>query len=466
MAHGWARAKTRVPGRQGTPMSSSSKRREYDAIVVGSGPGGATVARELAKRGRSVLVLERGSGAPLKETILSTAAVVNVLSMGPGLATARAFTTGGTTAIYFAVAEAPPLDVYKALGVDLEDALAEARRDVPLAELPDHLVGARALRLRASAAELGYDWRKNTMLVDLSKCASGYAYAAKWKARAFVEEAVAHGASVVNNARVLKVLVDDGKAYGVEYRLLGRRQPADVQQATAATIVLCAGGASSPVILRESGLKSVLNRGFYCNPNFGVVGAIAGLKIGGNFGATMGCVLDGDIGVGDGNLASAVYRMVMLNRRRFVRAFLPSFHMVVGVMVKEGLGGGLQENRRYHKELTVEDRAKLAKGEEVARQILRRAGARGLFKLPVTAGGVAGTLRIGDLVDSHLQTEYDNLYVCDASVIPDSAKANPTLTLICLGKYLAKHLTKELGVSAAAPTSERPALSGGRQEAT
>jgi hypothetical protein len=223
--------------------------------------------------------------------------------------------------------------------------------------------------------------------------------------------------------------------------MLGRgRNAAEAQRVTAATVILCAGGASSPVILRESGMRGVVNRGFYCNPNFGVVGAVTGLRLGGNFGASMGTVVDGDIGIGDGNFASAVYRMVMLNRRRFVRAFLPSFHMVIGVMVKERLGGGLGENGRYHKELTSEDRAKLAKGEDVARRILRRAGARGLFKLPVTAGGVAGTLRIGGLVDRHLQTEYENLYVCDASVIPDDANTNPTLTLLCLGKYLAKHL--------------------------
>ena len=31
-----------------------------DVIVVGSGPGGATVARELTQKGKTVLILERG----------------------------------------------------------------------------------------------------------------------------------------------------------------------------------------------------------------------------------------------------------------------------------------------------------------------------------------------------------------------------------------------------------------------
>ena len=40
-------------------------------------------------------------------------------------------------------------------------------------------------------------------------------------------------------------------------------------------------------------------------------------------------------------------------------------------------------------------------------------------------------------------TEYDNLYVCDCSVIPEAWGLPPTLTLIGLGKRLAKHLSEE-----------------------
>ena len=38
-------------------MENSKK---YDFVIIGSGAGGATVARELAKRGRQVLVVEKG----------------------------------------------------------------------------------------------------------------------------------------------------------------------------------------------------------------------------------------------------------------------------------------------------------------------------------------------------------------------------------------------------------------------
>lgn len=34
--------------------------KEYEFLIVGSGEGGATLARELSKRGKEVLVVERG----------------------------------------------------------------------------------------------------------------------------------------------------------------------------------------------------------------------------------------------------------------------------------------------------------------------------------------------------------------------------------------------------------------------
>ena len=51
-----------------------------------------------------------------------------------------------------------------------------------------------------------------------------------------------------------------------------------------------------------------------------------------------------------------------------------------------------------------------------------------------------GTCRIGEVVDADLATGIRNLYVCDASVIPDSLAAPVVLTLVALGKRLAEDL--------------------------
>ena len=54
-----------------------------------------------------------------------------------------------------------------------------------------------------------------------------------------------------------------------------------------------------------------------------------------------------------------------------------------------------------------------------------------------------GTVKIGQLVDTNLETEYRNLYVCDCSVIPEAWGLPPELTIVGLGKRLARHLAAE-----------------------
>lgn len=417
---------------------------EYDAIVVGSGPGGATVARELSRRGQRVLILERGGNGPLKENLPTIASILNGVKVGDNLVMGRAFTTGGTTSVYLAVADPPPMETFRALGIELAPHLAQAEKDLPMAVLPDHLLPSQSIRLRETAEGLGYEWPASTMLVDQSLCRNGYAYESKWTARAFVRDAIAHGATLVNRARVQKVLRENGRAVGVEYELVVNKKERETRQAFGARVILAAGGAASPVLLRASGIRNVADKGFYCHPNFLVFASISGLERRSGFGGTMGTVIDGDIHVGDGNFGGTFYRMVMLGSKKWLRAILPSRTIGIGVMVTEGIGGSLDDDGRYHKDLTEGDRAKLARGEEVARQILQKAGGRDLFRTSLSAAHLGGVIRIREHVDERLETEIRNLYVCDGSVIPETGYGiqTPTITLVCLGKYLAAHLSQ------------------------
>jgi choline dehydrogenase-like flavoprotein len=421
-------------------LDSQSVDQEFDAIVVGSGPAGATVARELSRRKKRVLILERGGNTVVKEGSLATASILSAVSVSDNLVAARAFTTGGTTSLYFAVADFPPLEAFQALGVDLTQELEEAKRELRPEMVPDELLGEQSIRLRQSALDLGYPWPKSAMLVDLAKCPNGYRAEAKWNARTYVEEAVGHGATLVNRARVLKVIHDGDRATGVEYEVRKNKKEVEVRKAYGTKIVLAAGGAASPIILKDSGIKSVLNSGFYCHPGFGLFGQIPGMKAGDSFVASMGPVLEDNIGIGDGNFPRAFYRMFMLGSKRFIRAFRHASSIGAGVMIKEELGGGLREDGKFYKTFTVDDHAKLERGEEIARQILTHAGAKDIYKAPPGASHIGGSIRIKEHLDENLQTEYRNLHVCDGSVIPVNVKIAPSFTLVCLGKYLANRL--------------------------
>ena len=84
---------------------------------------------------------------------------------------------------------------------------------------------------------------------------------------------------------------------------------------------------------------------------------------------------------------------------------------------------------------------------ELCRRILENMGAKGIYRTGTLASHPGGTVKLGQLVDARLQTRIEGLHVCDCSVIPEEWGLPPTLTLVCLGKHLARMLTgeKQLG---------------------
>jgi len=426
-------------------MSRNHQENEFDAIVVGSGACGATIARELSRQNKRVLILERGGNAPLKESFMAILVIADEVKLGAdGLSTVRAITTGGSTSLYFGVVNYPPLDVFRAVGIDLSEDLEKVKAELPIAPLPDELLTAQGRRLRDAAVAMGHAWKKNDMLIDSSKCASGYSYESKWKARSYVDEAVQNGAVLINRATVHKIIVDNNAAVGVEYRVKKSLFGSEVRQAYASKIVLAAGELASPKILRDSGVRGVGDRGFYCNPGYAIYGIVPGLDGTSGFVGSMGCVYEDGIELGDANLPKPLHRPMMLGGLKLRQLLSFPETIGIGVKVKDGLGGELKEDGRFHKSFDREDLSKLEKGKREAIRILEKTGAKHIVDFGLTAAGrVGGLVRIGEHLDRNLETQYRNLHVCDGSVIPDDMRGTPTITLVCLGKYLSRHLLSE-----------------------
>ncbi len=142
--------------------------------------------------------------------------------------------------------------------------------------------------------------------------------------------------------------------------------------------------------------------------------------------------------------ASAVFR--------FDKLFSRPNTLQIMVKAKDELGGRLTDNGGIRKVLDDNEKRKLSRGYTRAKEILKNAGARGIFKTGYLAAHPGGTVKVGQLVDSNLKTEYDNLYVCDCSIIPEAWGLPPTSTIIGLGKRLAKYL---LGVKHIADDQQR-----------
>lgn len=425
-------------------MKTEFSDNEYDAIVIGSGACGATIAKELSAEKKKVLLLEKGAYAPLRDSIKGIASIADEVTVGDKMKAMRAIATGGSTGLYFAVADPPPLDAFRAVGIDLSAAYEKVRMQVPLDYLPDALLGEQVLRVRQSALDLGYHWNKNRMLIDQSKCNSNYSHEAKWKARSFVEDAVRDGATLINHATVRKIITEKSSAVGVEYRRKKGLKGFKVCRAYGTKIVLAAGSLASPEILRKSGIDDIADKGFFCDPAFALFGTVPEMKGKDNFIGSMSTDYEDDISLGDGNMTKSLYKLFVFSNFKLRRLFSFSRTIGVGVKLKDAMGGRLLKDHRYNKQLSNAEYMKLKKGEDAAAKILKSAGARIIFRGKLVAGNPGGMVRIQEHLDGNLETKYRNLHVCDASVLSEDMRVTPTLTLLCLGNYLAGRLLLSL----------------------
>ena len=419
----------------------------YDAIVIGSGPGGATVSRELTRNGKKVLILEWGPNKPLKGSFLQMCQDCFILGKSIYmtknlLAVVRAITTGGSSRYYCALAVDPPVEKLKKFGVDLTSEIEEIKNEVPYEPLHDDLMSQAAMVFKESALELGYDWQKANKFIYQDKCRKecdlclkGCPHDAKWSAVNFVEDALASGAHMINKAKVNKILIENNQAVGVEYR-----HNKKTLTAYASKIILAAGGIGSPIILRQSGIEGV-GHDFFFDPLVFTWGKVDRVTSGKGIPMCSRVVLEDEgILLTDHNISHTTKSIFDLQGFKPGKAFSFSNVVPIQAKIRDGLSGHLSKGGWVMKGLTDKDRQKLKSGHEHAKKILENAGAKNIYTTPLMAAHPGGTVKIGEFLDTDLKTEYDNLYVCDASVIPHEMGLPPSLTILSLAKRLSKHL--------------------------
>jgi len=239
---------------------------------------------------------------------------------------------------------------------------------------------------------------------------------------------------------VRNILTEQNRAVGVEYAVRKKWNRVEVRRAYARKIVLAAGSMATPPILRNSGVANIGDQGFYCDPGFAMFGFVPRLKGTETFMGSMSTSTEGEFALADASVSRLFHKLLMLANFKLSKLFQYSACVGVGVKVKDGLSGQMRADGGYYKTFSSEERARLKKGEQAAEEILRNAGARHIFNSGLGSVHVGGMVRIREHVDESLQTQFANLHVCDGSLIPESVRVAPTLTLICLGKYLARQL--------------------------
>lgn len=448
------------------------------AIVVGSGAGGATAAKEL-QGSYQVTVLEAGRefrpfGAPLGMELeeleklrpfglffdereiqfvipaykIRRASDEMILVNGSGL--------GGTTTICTGNALRLDQDL-KALGINLDAEFEEVYREVPVTTAHQKKWHKVTRQLFAIFEELGLDPQPMPKMGEYERCRHcgrcqlGCPYGVKWDSQRFLKAAQEKGAKVITGCAVESVVIEGGRAArgraargrasGVRVRdgLIPHFIPADL-------VVLAAGGLGTPVILERSGIP--------CEPRLFV---------------------DPVLTVGVRSPKSMQYKDITMpfvsTHDRIILSpyfdhlsffFNPDWRVpakdIVSIMIKlADEEQGSITSRGVDKTLTDSDRRCLDEGVGICKEILRRLGTNeaDMFLGTVIAGHPGGMLPLTEKEAESLHSDRlpENLYVADASLLPKSMGKPPILTILALAKRVSALAIQAGGVRLRAPAA-------------
>ncbi len=413
--------------------------RKHEVVIVGSGAGGATVARDLSLAGRSVLIVEVGQDAfPMPLSIATSKEGIDIY---------HAFGAGGATVLCNGNGVRALEQDLAALGIDLEREYRELETELPIMPISESLLSEKgSLRLLDVLHASGIRMKRMPKFVDPTKCLGcgmcslGCPNGAKWSAREFLSDALAHGAEIVYNTTAEKVLIENDRAVGIE-----ATGPTGKERIVADVVVLAAGGLKTPVILQNSGFNKAGQKLFIdtCEIWLGITPEIDISRE-----PPMQLVYT-EMAQSHRISLSTVYVKNKEKLRYYCgdKADLFLNANWFGVLVKIGdeSVGRVFADGTVSKGVTPGDRKKFEEGGSVAREILRRAGAtdESIIKLGRVYGGHNGaTAAIGELVNTDLQTEVSNLFVCDGSVLPFAPGLPPVLTIMALARRLARRLAR------------------------
>ena len=425
------------------------------AIVVGSGAGGATIAKELQGR-FDVLVLEAGREfRPLalnlriperlkrlgllfdERHIRLLLPSMRIRKTAEGMVLVRGIGSGGTTTM--ATGNALRLDPgLKAIGIDLDEEFSELGREVPVSTAHQARWNGTTRRLFTVFEEMGLEprpmpkMRRRESCSNCGRCVLGCPSGAKWDSREFLRDAMERGARLITDCRVREVVLVNGRAVGVAAKVVSRRKffPADV-------VVLAAGGFGTPVILQNSGIPC--GPGLFVDPVLCVAApwdnALQNREVPMPFAADKGRFI-----------LSPYFDYLSYF---FNKEWPPGAGNILSIMVKlADTPSGTVTDDRVEKALTPEDTEALRSAVDMCVEILGRMGVekRDMFFGTLNAGHPGGMLPLtsDDAKTLRPRRLPENLFLADATLFPESLGKPPILTIMALAKKVAKAISEDL----------------------
>lgn len=421
------------------------------ALVIGTGAGGAMMAKELQGR-YQVTILEEGkaftpfslplntlsglrkTGLFLDERMIQLLFPAMRIRKTPDMVLVTGRGLGGTTTLATgnAVRYDGPL---RALGIDLDEQFDELYLELPITT--DHRSGwnEATKKLYHLFEHMALDpvvtpkFMHAGRCVSCGQCVFGCRHGAKWDSRALVDEAVAKGATLVTGCRVTHV---DTAANAVTKVHASTSYGAKTYEAD--VVVLAAGGMGTPAILQQSGIAC--QQRLFVDPVLCVAARMPGAG------------LDRQLPMPFISQQEKYILSPYMDWLSFFfnRQWKHPAGDIMSLMIKmaDNEQGGVSA-RKADKTLSTQDQAVLKIAVEQCTELLLRMGIRreDVFLGTVNAGHPGGMLPLtaADRDTLHPAVLPGNLYVADASLFPASMGNPPMLTIMALSKAIAQKIS-------------------------
>ncbi|WP_432645723.1 GMC family oxidoreductase N-terminal domain-containing protein [Methanobrevibacter sp.] len=399
-------------------------------VIVGTGAGGGILSRELAREGIDVTILEKGQYIHSKDAFK----YYDKYSDEVDLLTTTCI--GGSTIVSMANMVRALDEELLDYDIDLSDAYDYVEDLINVHPLDDSHIGKGTQAFLDAGYELGLQTMKMPKAIreddciQCGKCAFGCPVDAKFSGKDFIDGAVEYGATLVCQADVKEVISENGVVSGVKYVKDGNEEIIKAEK-----VILSAGAIGSTLILRKSGISKA-GREIFFDPFVSVGGYLKDIKF--NSEVQMAGLI-----IGKNFVLSPHYSSYIPEN---IDDESLTENDILSIMVKtadEGKGY-VTDDGDVVKTNSIQDIRCLAEGTATAGFVLERAGVDPNTIISTVYRGAhpGGTAKIGDVVNSNLETEIENLFVCDASVLPISPGKPPILTILALSKRLADYLKK------------------------